>query len=522
MRKIVYVPLDERPCNYRYPLQLASMTDLTLEVPDMALLGRKKTPADTDAVREWLLGAAPDADALIVSIDMLVHGGIVPSRLHHTSEATCTERLDVLARLKQSHPHLRIYAFNLITRVPAYSSSEEEPDYYADYGNELYTYGWLNDKAEQETLDDAETARLEAVKAKIPQDVLADFLNRRRTNSFVNAETMKLVQSGVIDFLIVPLDDNSKYGFSPMEQRKLSLLAEELELGDRILIYPGADEIGCTLFARAFCEAKGYVPKAFVRYSSVHGPFVVPKYEDRSLGESIKYHLTAAGAVAHDNSAGTDFILMTNSPPVGQKDMAECSTPYAERNRAYFSETNPKEFVQAIRHYIREGHTVALADVAVSNGADLPFMKLVSASGLLHDIAAYAAWNTSGNTMGTVVSHAIIESYYRGRGDDSAERLNRSRAYYYFRLIEDWGYQAIVRKDVIHNELPRLGASYYELTHVQDDVYAVICGKLEQFFAQYVQKGCPGRVRIEDVHLPWSRMFEVGFETVLEAGPDGV
>lgn len=493
------------------------MTDLTLEVPDIGLLGRKKTPADTGAVRDWLTGAVKGADALIVSIDMLVHGGIVPSRLHHTSEDVCLERLNVLAGLKQSNPGLRIYAFNLITRVPAYSSAEEEPDYYADYGNELYTYGWLTDKAEQEALDEAETARLESVKKTIPPEVLNDFLNRRKTNAFVNRETMKLVQSGVIDFLIIPLDDNSKYGFSPMEQRKLSLLAEELDLGDKVMIYPGADEIGCTLFARAFCEAKGYVPKAFVRYSSVHGPFVVPKYEDRSLGESIKYHLTAAGAVSHDNSCGTDFILMTNSPPVGQKEMAECSTPYGDRHRSYFSEVNTKEFVQAIRHYIREGHTVALADVAVSNGSDHPFMKMVSRSGLLHDIAAYAAWNTSGNTMGTVVSHAIIESYYRRQGSDSAERLNRSRAYYYFRLIEDWGYQAIVRKDVIHNELPKLGASYYELTHVQSEVYAVIKAKLEQFFAEYVQEGCPGRIRIEDVHLPWSRMFEVGFDVVLEA-----
>ncbi|RKN75981.1 DUF4127 family protein [Paenibacillus ginsengarvi] len=516
MQKIVYVPLDERPCNYRYPQYLASMTDMTLEVPEISLLGRKKTAADTDAVRDWLTGAVRDADALIVSIDMLVHGGIVPSRLHHTSEEECMKRLDVLARLKESNPRLRIYAFNLITRVPAYSSSEEEPDYYADYGNEIYTYGWLNDKAEQETLDEEETERLKAITAKIPPEVLSDFLTRRETNSFVNRETMKLVRDGVIDFLIIPLDDNSKYGFSPLEQRKLSLLAEDLDLGDNVMIYPGADEIGCTLFARAFCEAKGYVPKAFVRYSSVHGPFIVPKYEDRSLGESIKYHLTAAGAVAHDHSAGTDFILMTNSPPVGQKEMAECSTPYGQRNRAYFSEVNTKEFVQAIRYYLREGHMVALADVAVSNGSDHPFMKLVSRSGLIHDIAAYAAWNTSGNTMGTVVSHAVIESYYRGKDEDSAERLNRSRAYYYFRLIEDWGYQAIVRKDVIHNELPKLGASYYELNHVKDEVYAVIRGKLEQFFAEYVQAGCPGQVRIEDVHLPWSRMFEVGFEVRLE------
>ncbi len=209
---------------------------------------------------------------------------------------------------------------------------------------------------------------------------------------------------------------------------------------------------------------------------------------------------------------------MVNSPPVGQKDMNESWTPYAQRHRSYFSEMNPKEFVKAIRHYIEDGHMVALADVAVGNGSDHPFMKLVGRSGLLHDIAAYAAWNTSGNSMGTAVSHAVIESYYRGHSSDTLERQTRSRAYYYFRLIEDWGYQAVVREDVIQHVLPQLGASYYELTHVQKQVYASIQSKLEQFIADYLQEGSPYQFRIKDVHLPWDRMFEVGFDVLIESG----
>ena len=37
------------------------------------------------------------------------------------------------------------------------------------------------------------------------------------------------------------------------------------------------------------------MPEISLRYSSIHGPFVIPRYEDRSLGESIKAHITAAG-----------------------------------------------------------------------------------------------------------------------------------------------------------------------------------------------------------------------------------
>lgn len=42
MTKIVFVPLDERPCNLEYPQRLAEMTDLELAAPPMSILGRKK------------------------------------------------------------------------------------------------------------------------------------------------------------------------------------------------------------------------------------------------------------------------------------------------------------------------------------------------------------------------------------------------------------------------------------------------------------------------------------------------
>lgn len=75
MAKVVYVPLDERPCNEGFPRQLARMTDVTLVVPDRSMLGNKKRPANTTALREWLLEAAEGADYLLVSIDLLVYGG---------------------------------------------------------------------------------------------------------------------------------------------------------------------------------------------------------------------------------------------------------------------------------------------------------------------------------------------------------------------------------------------------------------------------------------------------------------
>lgn len=515
MPAIVYVPLDERPCNAKYPLQIAAASDLELVAPPRGLLGDKKRPAAVGPLRAWMLDEAARADRLIVSLDMLAYGGIVPSRLHHLTAEQCRERLDALAECKRRNPRLKIYAFNLILRAPAYDSSDEEPDYYAQYGARLARLGALADKRERDGLTDGEAAELKRIESEVPRSVSDDFIGRRAVNAAVNRMAVELAEAGVIDFLAIPLDDNAPYGFSAGEQRRLLLAVERAGLLDRVHLYPGADEAGCTLFARVFCELKRYAPEIYVRYSSTAGPFVIPKYEDRSLGESVKSHAAAAGACLADSSAEADFVLMVNAPPVGQHAMAEAPQRYGERHAAYFSETNLREFAAAIRRYADKGRIVALADVAVCNGADEPLMKLLAGTGLLPRLAAYAGWNTSGNSLGTAIAHAIVESYYRraeGGGPGEDERARSSRRFLLSRLVEDWGYQAVVRGEAAQSDLPALGGSYFDVSGVLEPMQERIRARLETFASRYLQDFGPRRVRIERVELPWKRLFEVGFE----------
>ncbi|WP_256760433.1 DUF4127 family protein [Cohnella sp. WQ 127256] len=512
MSAIVYVPLDERPCNAGYPVQIAAATDLHMISPPSELLGNKKQPADTTKLCSWLIEHASTADRLILSIDMIVYGGIVPSRLHSWSFEQCAERLRTIAECKRINPQLRVYAFNLIMRAPAYSSSEEEPDYYAEYGAELARNGWLQDKLQRDGWTEEERAESESIAQRLPQEVRDEFIGRRQTNASVNRLSIDLVRDGVIDFLIIPLDDNAKYGYTSQEQRKLLQIIERERLMNRVHMYPGADEIGCTLFSRVFCELKEYRPEVFIRHASTNGPFILPKYEDRSLGESLKSHLTAAGAFICDGSAEADVVLMVNSPPIGAHEMAETDSEYEKRHSSYFSEVGLREFVGAIRAYSDKGKLIALADVATCNGGDESLMNLVSDSGLLPHLSAYAGWNTSGNTLGTVIAHAIVESYYRRSDLQPIEgREHQSKLFYWSRLIEDWGYQAVVRTDIVKNNLEALGGSYFHISHIQDAVIDLINDKLKLFLARNAADLHPERMRIRDIQLPWNRMFEVSF-----------
>ncbi|MDN4067066.1 DUF4127 family protein [Paenibacillus vini] len=517
MPKVVYLPLDERPCNYLFPRRLAEMTDLELAVPDIHLLGSKKQPADTAAVREWLLHEAEGADYLLVSIDLLIYGGIVPSRLHHLTFEECLERLSVLAEIKERHPGIRIHAFNLIMRVPNNNKDEEEPDYYKYHGGQIFKYSYLTDKAERDQLNDNERMEIEQLKTLIPEAYLNDFVERRGVNQQVNHYTLKLAEEGIIDHLIIPLDDNSEYGFSPKEQQLMICRVEELSIMDRVMIYPGADEIGCTMFAHIFCELKQYKPEIFVRYSSTKGPFIKPKYEDRSLNESVKSHLTASGAVLADHSGDTPFVLIVHSPAVDQAGMAE-QIPFKERHRSYFSEIHYREIVERLDAYLQKGKHVALGDVATCNGGDPVLINLLKKKGLLDQLTAYAGWNTSGNTLGTVIAHFVIISYYLERPESAAypEIVRESRKFYYERLVEDFIYQSLVRQDMLEHDLPRLDASYYVIGHCLDEVQGILAEKMNRAAEQYFGDIPEGRIRLQRLHFPWKRMFEIGFELNIE------
>ena len=82
-----------------------------------------------------------DADGLVFSVDMLLYGGLVPSRIHCDTEESLQKRLTVLKDIRKRNPEMVIYGFQVVMRCPNYSSSDEEPDYYGIYGAQIHKAG---------------------------------------------------------------------------------------------------------------------------------------------------------------------------------------------------------------------------------------------------------------------------------------------------------------------------------------------------------------------------------------------
>ncbi|MBC1648523.1 DUF4127 family protein, partial [Listeria welshimeri] len=166
---ILYVPLDERPCNAIYPEQTAAVNQTmnVLSVPQ-ALLGHKKEPANIQEIRSFIKKNIANSSYAILSAEMLLYGGLLPSRLHHLTEEDLKDYEAFLREIKKDFPDKKIFLSNLIMRTPKYNSSDEEPDYYEQYGEAIFRYGWLKDKATREVLDEHEESEWHQLKETLP------------------------------------------------------------------------------------------------------------------------------------------------------------------------------------------------------------------------------------------------------------------------------------------------------------------------------------------------------------------
>ena len=499
--KTLFIPLDERPCNYLYPQNIAQTADIDLITPEMAQLSNKKTPANTANLWQFMFDNLEGVDNVILSVDMMLYGGLIPSRLHHLTDSALEEFEARVRKLKQLNPNAKIYTYNCIMRCPSYSSSDEEPEYYDDYGSEIFRRKYLQDKQVRESLSEEESQKLELLIDAVPQNVLDDFESRRAFNASANLLVAKLVKEKVIDFLVIPQDDSSPFGYTAIDQKSVINYIEKESLSFDIAIYPGADEVGVTLLSRAFNEYQGYKPRVYPFYASTLGPQITPLYEDRPMNESVKAHIRAAGAVWADNSADADFILAINSPG---KFMQEAATQ-ANKDLTYSSGRNLLDFAQRIEEYVSAGKKVMVADSAFANGGDIELIRFLDKLNVLGKLTSYKGWNTNCNTLGTTLGAGMIADL-----DNPVTVQNIS-----YHILEDVCYQAKVRTALLERYFA--DAAFGHTTYRPELLDEAMATAKEALLSEYHELTANSLTQQIDINVfsPWQRTFEIGLDVKL-------
>ena len=400
---MVLLPMDDRPVNYDYPKYLARLAGYALHLPGREWLGNPWRASQHLQLVEWLTQEADSADVLIIALDTLGYGGLIPSRTSREALELILERLAVLKNIKASRPQLPILASSVVLRISRANSSEEEKDYWATYGSAMFRLSYLEHKISLGEASSQEQAEKSDLFRRIPGSVYDDYLAGRQRNHQVNLRMIDWLEQGIFDFLLLPQDDTAEYGWNIAEARTLQATLRRKKLTDRGITYPGADEIGILLLASAACNQAKFNPSIFARYSSIHSGSITTSYEDRPVHELIKAHLTPLGGTIAASPAQADLQLFVNAPAHAQGDASlqwlisqGDLTPQIDRSsgtRTYpdgmesdpivritrremeTPERSPEEFVRLLCLELEKKHPVALADVAFVNGADLNLGK---------------------------------------------------------------------------------------------------------------------------------------------------
>lgn len=498
-KKIVFLPLDERPCNYDFPGKLFAHGDYQIVRPEK--LGNKKEPADVHEIAAFLRRECADADGLVLSVDMLLYGGLVPSRLHHRDIAELKRLALTIREVRQQNPKILIYAFQCIMRCPSYSSSDEEPDYYEHSGELIHKAG---EALHRSRLGLCQEQQFKSILKKIDEKDLTDYVSRRECNRALNYLMISYVKEGLIDMLVIPQDDSAAYGYAAMDQQAVREKIMKENLQAKILMYPGADEAGMTLMARMINTMNGKKPKVYVKYASEGAKSVLPIYEGNTLDITVRYQIMAAGCQLTDSYEAADILLAVTAPA----EHIEEAVHQPSEAKGYCVERCMPELLDFLVERVNEGKIVTIADNAYGNGGELQLIRMLDQSGLLNRVAGYAGWNTSANTLGTAIAEGV-DAYHNGCTPAHNDFLME-------RYVEDAGYCSLVRWQV-NDMLEKYGMNYFDVREQRGTVSNLVYDGLLFFIKDYMPS-VAANIKLERVWMPWRRMFEIGLQ-VSYTGP---
>lgn len=496
------IPLDERPVNVRYPAMIAEIAGVSLRQPPVGILSKARTPADHAALDQWLIETASELDYLIVSIEMLGYGGLIASRTTDDKAVTVINRLESLRLVKQRYPDLKIYGFDLIQRISYSNYNFEEAPYWSEYGTRFHRYSQLLDRQLQ---GQDVSEELESLRAQLPDEHIEDYLTRRLRNHIVNLNVLEMFKDNVFDLLVISSDDTAEYSIGTREKRWVSEWVDRtLADPERLLMYPGADEVGAALFIRAVNQQHGFTPKFVLDYAIEGDETVIAPFEDGPVSLTLERQIRAVGGELVTDAGAADLVVAVNTPSRIRTPFFDPQYAASEREQRL---PHIEQFVERVKGYVEAGKQVIVADVAYPNGADPVLVDLLREQVDLTSLAAYGAWNTAGNTIGVALAHGIAAL----DAEKSPAQQRAQQRFLLHRFVEDWGYQHHVREGVgdrLEQETGERSIPPEQLDAVKANMEAGLITRLGEL-PGFVDKW---RIANGSTRLPWERLFEVDFD----------
>ncbi len=498
-KKIIYIPLDNRPITCDESAEVIRKAGYEAIIPPNELLGGGSTKSgDPTGLWKWLNENAYSAEAAVVSTDAMLYGSLVDSRKHELTAEEVSKRVENFQNFHAAFPRLPVYGFGTIMRTlisPHHSDKGMEPEYYQRYAMSIYRYTALQDKIDMGIAGKKERREFAKLQKEIPSDVMEAWEARHIINENANRALTDLTANNVFNFLLLGCDDGAMYSRTHYESRHLRDYGKNVGK-TRFEVLSGADELGMIMLCRAINDNKREIPFIYTAYNIGKGRNTIPTYCNDTVGNDIDGAITAAGGLQIPTPERADFVMAVFTNPNGKTSEANWPINTIKMRRGI------EPFVKRVKDFADKGYNVGVADISFGNGADNALMEAMRKENLLFSVRAYGGWNTATNTTGFLIGTGLLLKDMTRQASDELMLI---------RYLDEWGYQANVRQEVLaaldslpgeHD--PQSGA----LNSKRPAAAAFGTEKLKEFTKKNLT--LPPWLSTENLSLdyPWNRLFE--------------
>lgn len=419
MKKVLYVPLDDRPVNLDDVIVQGRSAGIEVITPCLEdiknRMDSQKTASDntllstssptfgnTTNIRKFILDHAAEVDGFIISADMLAYGGLIGSRRLRTNggsaypdyDPATIHLLDTIRLVKKAYPHKPMYVLDTIMRLATTT-------YVENVFQNAYDESRSFMKQPRKSVDELSEI-LEGYDTKpdgTPYEETVTFnkehyYDARRHKFKSNVYILdRLAQFDYIDFLAIGVDDSSTQGVQANEIDYVegmiteSLGGENGQSPERAIILPDADGLGHSLMARMAHELLRVEekPKYAVLYFGRDGSTIINPYEYMSVHQNIEHHVDIIGGQLVEDSpevkVDVEIIAITDMDEV------------------------PNAVSRIEVNGLNQIPTVVI-DFVGGGAANAVVTEALLESSYTGQILGYSGWNTAGNKIGIALGMA--------------------------------------------------------------------------------------------------------------------
>lgn len=486
-----YLPLDNRAVNDLRPVWLAESCGIRLLMPDESLYatkldGQEANPngtsyGDRKALLQWLKDNEAQCDAFVISLDQLLSGGLVSSRVLCGEEMSFEyEAIDYLAELSARKP---VYVFDTVMRLASTVNYQglglREYNLFRSYG----TTARAELTGEELTIENIVRGYRydengELIVTELPQGAVRRYLFARERK--LRLAELMLENSEHLAFLFIGIDDSVPQ--NSIQTNEIAYLRERL--GENALLFTGTDELGMMMLTRAYLDLCQWRPTLTVRYFGGKEDGFADSFDVTTLRESLGQHIAALGCQEVETDGAAEVLVLTR----GSTDAEEA------------------EFLRAWMDNEAAGRATIVIDAGGAQRSPEPTVAAISLKHLL----GYSAWGTAANAIGLGLSIGVTRLAWLTQEEEKQEADSEAFAKeLVFAFVKDLAYYRCCRA-----KLTDLTPEGIEQCLLQEPLTEAILDTLtgqELLTSEEGETYLVPRPTLTDFSAPFARAYEIDF-----------